>query len=349
MEARSSLSHFLHRHLLPLILLSYVLAATCPTMGMRIRDARLASFEIGPRRIEVSPQMLMLSYLLFAAGLAVKGDRVRQIATRPTIVFAGLAANLTVPLAYLLLVIIPAVAAWHNSEEGGTIIAGLALVSAMPVAGSSTGWARSAGGDMALSLGLVLASTLLSPLTTPFCLRLIVAASPSGHAADLGRLARHDAGTFLTLWVLLPSMLGLLARRILGGARAEAIERVLKPLGPLVLLVLCYSGAAACLPRVLHAPDWDFLGLTFAFVIGLCTLTFGCGLLIGRILKADRDQRAALTFALGMNNNGTGLVLASLALASRPTAVLPLIVYNLAQHVAAGIAGAWLRRSGPQG
>lgn len=43
-------------------------------------------------------------------------------------------------------------------------------------------------------------------------------------------------------------------------------------------------------------------------------------------------------FGLGMNNNGTGLVLGSLALANYPRVLLPIIFYNLVQHlVAAGV------------
>ncbi len=53
--------------------------------------------------------------------------------------------------------------AWHNPDEVQNILVGLALVASMPIAGSSTAWSQNADGDMALSLGLVLGSTLLSP------------------------------------------------------------------------------------------------------------------------------------------------------------------------------------------
>jgi bile acid:Na+ symporter, BASS family len=41
-------------------------------------------------------------------------------------------------------------------------------------------------------------------------------------------------------------------------------------------------------------------------------------------------------FGLGMNNNGTGLALASMTLAAHPRVMLPIIFYNLAQHLVAG-------------
>jgi len=41
-------------------------------------------------------------------------------------------------------------------------------------------------------------------------------------------------------------------------------------------------------------------------------------------------------YGLGMNNNGTRLVLASLVLASYPRVMVPIIFYNLVQHLVAG-------------
>lgn len=85
--------------------------------------------------------------------------------------------------------------------------------------------------------------------------------------------------------------------------------------------------------------------MTLGCVLGLCVLTFSCGYLIARLLGADRDQEAALVFGLGMSNNGTGQVLASIALASQPLVLLPIIVYDLSQHIVAGLVYAWLKPS----
>ncbi len=49
-------------------------------------------------------------------------------------------------------------------------------------------------------------------------------------------------------------------------------------------------------------------------------------------------------FGLGMNNNGTGLVLASMALADHPQVLLPIIFYNLVQHLIAGTVDRFLFR-----
>jgi len=43
-------------------------------------------------------------------------------------------------------------------------------------------------------------------------------------------------------------------------------------------------------------------------------------------------------FGLGMNNNGSGLVLASTTMADHPNVLLTIVAYNLVQQVVAGIA-----------
>jgi bile acid:Na+ symporter, BASS family len=43
-----------------------------------------------------------------------------------------------------------------------------------------------------------------------------------------------------------------------------------------------------------------------------------------------------LMFGLGMNNNGTGMVLAASSLVALPWAVVPVLAYNLVQHIVAG-------------
>ena len=148
-------------------------------------------------------------------------------------------------------------------------------------------------------------------------------------------------------WVLLPSALGIIARSTLGETRLPFVERRLKVVSPLSLLILCYANAAACLPQVLREPDWDFLGIVMVFVCGLCTVTFGAGHVIGRVVGAKIGAaEISLMFGLGMNNNGTGLVLASMAMTSQPLVMLPIILYNLVQHLIAGAVDMLLRRRG---
>ncbi len=336
MTARISMAfHLVHRHLLMFLVLSYLMAAMFPTAGLWIKDAKLVDLSIGAIQVKTTLPALLLAFLLFNAGLRARWERIRAIGARPALMLAGLTANLSVPVVYLL-ILMPILGLWHNPAEMANILVGLALVAAMPVAGSSTGWAQNVDGDMALSLGLVVGSTLLSPFTTPVVLSFLGVVSPESARAELQTLAGRQTGAFLTVWVLAPSLLGMISRHSLPKSWVDALERRLKPLATLTLLILCYANAAACLPQAFRNPDWDFLLIATAAVSGLCVLTFSAGYSIGRLFRANREERAALMFGMGMNNNGTGLVLASAALSSQPLVLLPIIFYNMAQHLVAG-------------
>ena len=65
-------------------------------------------------------------------------------------------------------------------------------------------------------------------------------------------------------------------------------------------------------------------------------LGFGAGAIVACFLQTSHPERTSLMFGLGMNNNGTGLVLASMTLADHPQVMLPIIFYNLVQHLVAG-------------
>src|SRR4029079_10747725 len=92
------------------------------------------------------------------------------------------------------------------------------------------------------------------------------------------------------------------------------------------------SNAAVSLPESVGNPDPDFLVVILALVLALCVVAFAAGAELARLLRGAPSQRVALMYGLGMNNNGTGLVLASLALADHPRVMLPIIFYNLVQQ-----------------
>lgn len=327
----------LHRYFLWLMIVAYALAGYAPAPGLWLRQVRLGAFGLPGGWTGVALPSLMLALLLVNAGLGVQPDRLRRLVRSPAVLVAGLAANLLVPLLFLvgasrtLLV-------WHNDSEAQCILAGLALVAAMPVAGSSTAWAHNADGDLSLSLGLVVLSTCLSPLTTPAVLCAASWVVSGAYAASLRELAGGGTSFFLLAYVLMPSLTGLCARSLLGEKRVLRAMPALKLVNSVNLLVLCYANAAVALPLVVTSPDWDFLAVMLAVVLALCVLGFISGWAVARLLRADTARQTALMFGLGMTNNGTGLVLAGTALAHLPVVMLPVISYNLVQHMVAAVA-----------
>ncbi|HET6574923.1 MAG TPA: bile acid:sodium symporter [Fimbriiglobus sp.] len=322
-----------HHYLLWLLVGSYALAAVLPQPGLWLRSVDIGKL-LPAGQPHVSLPSVLLGFLLFNAGLGVQTRRLWHLARRPTVLTAGVIANLVLPVTFVLGTA-TTMQLWHNPREVQEILVGLALIASMPVAGSSTAWVQNADGDLALSIGLVVFSTCLSPITTPLVLHAVGWMAHGEYANALHKLAAGEVSGFLTVYVLLPSVLGIAGRVLLGDGPFGRIRPSLKLSSSAVLLALCYANAAVALPQAVAQPDWDFLAVMLAIVLAMCCAGFVAGAGIGWASGADYAQRASFMFGLGMTNNGTGLVVAAGSLAHYPTVMVPIIFYNLVQHVVA--------------
>ena len=205
----ASISRFIHRRFIWLLIASYLLAGVAPAAGLWIRSAAWGG---------ASLPMLMLGFLLFNAGLGVNLADLNEIRREPRGLAFGLAANLLIPIAFIWLVM-HTMRLWHNPDEVQNILVGLALVASMPIAGSSTAWSQNAGGNVALSLALVLGSTFLSPLTTPLALHSVGLMTTGDYSEDLHELAGASTGWFLAVSVIIPVIAGLAVNRLLRARR----------------------------------------------------------------------------------------------------------------------------------
>jgi BASS family bile acid:Na+ symporter len=327
------LFEFVHRHILGFLVGSYVLAAVAPEFGLRLRS--LGLFGAGAWGLpEISAPSILLAFLLFSAGLGVGSHGLRSLARRPWILAVGVAANLFLPVAFILGTA-TTMQLWHNPREVQEVLVSLALIASMPVAGSSTTWVQNADGDLALSIGLVVLTTCLSPITTPMVLHAVSWMADGTYSVALHDLAAGGISGFLASNVLAPSVAGIVVGAVAGGKRIGRLRPFLKLASTGVLLVLCYANAAVALPQTIRQPDWDYLVIMLAIVTIMCAMGFVAGRLIGRAMGADRARCVSLMFGLGMNNNGTGLVVAAEALPHIPAVMVPIIFYNLVQHIVA--------------
>ena len=238
---------------------------------------------------------------------------------------------------------------WHDQDELQQILVGLALVASMPIAGGSTALVQNANGNLVLSLGLVLIliliSTILRPLLTPLVLHAVGFMATSDYAEDLHELSSDGAASFLGIWVILPSLLGILANWVIGVNRISMAMPYLKLINYVVLTLLICSNASLTLPNAVFHPDIDFLIIILVIVTLLCISAFASGYLLAHVFHADRKETVSLVFGLGMSNTGTGIVIISLALADHTQVMLPIIFYNLIQYL---MASAVYSRQGPK-
>jgi len=334
--------HFIHQNLLAFLLGLYVVAYVFPQPGLWIRSCNFGSVTwLDGSKLAVSLPVLMLSFLLLNAGLGTKAKELALLKKHPQLLIAGVLANTFVPLLFIFIFSVLG-HFWHSPDELQFSLMGLALVASMPIAGSSTAWAQNMNGNLSLSLGLVFITTALSPWLTPMVLHAIGFLTTGDAAEDLHELATQGAGAFLILSVVLPSIAGILLQKVLPSNWMPRLMPYLKAVNLINMLMLSYSNAAISLPAAFTHPDWDFLIMIFGVSSAYCAIAFGSGWLVAHYLRANTSEKASLMFGLGMNNNGSGLVLSSIALADHPQVMVPIIFYNLSQQVFAGLVDKFL-------
>jgi BASS family bile acid:Na+ symporter len=279
---------------------------------------------------------LLLGLLLFNAGLGIDRQQLARVGGRISVVPAAIVVGFVAPLTFVLLLGIASSLQSSTVPLHGLVL-GLSVVAAMPAAGSSAAWSQNTNGNLALSVALILCSTVISPLTAWATLTVITSLPGVLDSGTTPDGLTGYAAAFLTSWVLLPAVAGAAVREVVGEARITRWRTELKAVNLVVLLVLNYANASLSLPAAISRPDWDFLALTFLASLALCAVNFWAGAGVARLLGVDRTQWASLVFATGMRNNGAGLVLVATLFPLLPVVMLPVITYNVLQHALAGM------------
>ncbi|MFI9047209.1 bile acid:sodium symporter family protein [Streptomyces sp. NPDC053427] len=310
---------------------TYVVATALPAPGLWLRHPFVLPGANGAFSVALPP--LLLSLVLFAAGLQVHPDDLGHLLRRPAALLTGLALHLLTPL--LVIPLITFVLHRSPDSDGGSgLTAAMILIVAMPVAAGATVWTSKGRGAQSVMVGLVLASTLISPFTTPVTIGLL---SPLLQGDYQGTLSRAVYGNgFALAFVLLPCGAGLLARTLLSGS---SLNRLLGTAVPAALwgsLALTYVNASGALGTFLAHPRPVLLTAALAVASTVCVLCFAVGHVISRLLRMDASTASSVTLACGMNNSSASAVLLTTALPDRPHLLLPVLAYGLLQKLAAG-------------
>ncbi len=270
----------------------------------------------------------LLMLVMFGMGLTMKGDDFAQLLRQPKAIATGCAAQFTVmPLLAFLLG-----KAFRLPPE---LAVGVMLVGTCPGGTSSNVMTYMARGDIALSVGMTTASTLLAPLLTPLltwlCLRTSV---------------RVDApAMFLSIVqvVIVPVALGFAANRFLG-RRTQALTALL----PLV------SVAAICtivgyVIDANHAPLLSCAPSVAAVVVLHNLLGYAMGFLVGQALAMPRPKRNAIAIEVGMQNSGLATSLAATAFPAMPLATVPGVVFSVWHNLSGAVVANLMARHGGDG
>ncbi|KOU54392.1 sodium-dependent transporter [Streptomyces sp. WM6378] len=315
------------------VLLSYTCALFLPGPGLWLGHTH--TIPLGPvLGLPLSAAPCLLSLVLFSAGIQVPVRELGRVLRRPSALLAGLALHLAIPL-----LVIPLVAfLLHKSPDtdgGSGLITAMILIVAMPVAAGATVWTGKGDGDQPTMVGLVLASTLLSPLTTPLVIQLLAPLLSGGYANSLTASVHTAGGGFTLVGVVLPCAAGILVRLTLP---ASQLRRALSVVAPGALggsLVLTYVNASGALGSFIAQPRPLLIVAALAVAALVCVLSFVLGRGAARLLRLAPPAASSLTLACGMNNSSASAVLITTALPDKPHLLLPVLAYGLLQKTAA--------------
>lgn len=241
--------------------------------------------------------MLMLSLMMFAVALGLRKEHFSFFKTNPKVYFAGVLAQ-TVGLPALTV----ALCALVNPQP--SIALGMILIACCPGGNTSNLLALFGRADTALSVSLTATSSVAAAILTPISILFWSGLYPP--TAALLTEIDLDAVSFLiqTLIILaMPLFLGM----ALGHFAPTLASKLHKPLATAagIGLGLIIIGAL-----IKFGPILFEIGIwILALVIVHNALAFLLGFLSGLASKANVRQRRALTFEVGIQNSGLGIVI----------------------------------------
>lgn len=259
---------------------------------------------------------VFLGVAMFGMGLTIKMGDFQVVFSHPKEVVIGAVAQYTVmPLVAWALAV-----GFHLPKD---IALGVILVGCCPGGTASNVITYIAGGDVALSVGMTIISTLAAPLMTPFLVYTLAGAwvQVSFWAMVLS----------VVKVILIPVLLGILLRTLFG-KQIQRVSEVL-PLISVVSIVMIICGIVA-----VNAEKIVSCGALVLGVVALHNL-FGMGLGLGaaKIFKVEYSKATAIAIEVGMQNSGLAVSLATANFAANPLATLPGAIFSVWHNISGSV------------
>ena len=275
-------------------------------------------------------QTVILGIIMLTMGLTLTTDDFRILARRPLDILIGACAQfLIMPcVAYLLVRVFrlePALAL------------GILLVGCCPGGVSSNIMSYLCHGDVAFSVGMTCASTLLAPVMTPLLMELTA-----------GEIIAIDAvGMFLNILIvtIIPVGIGCFLNYTYSHKESFPTIQSLMPGLSVTCLACIVGGVISTVHDDLVARGLWLFVWTFAVVFCHNSLGYLLGWLAGRLAGFSVAKKRTISIEVGMQNAGLATVLAGTFFAAQPLAVLPCAI-SCAWHSISGtiLAGIFLSR-----
>ncbi len=255
---------------------------------------------------------IFLGAAMFGMGLTIKASDFRIVFTRPKDLFIGCLLQYTVmPLAAFALA-----KAFGLSAD---LALGVILVGCCPGGTASNVITYVAGGDVPLSVGMTIVSTILAPVCTPALVYVL-----AGSWVEVSLLTMMMS---VVKVVLIPVLLGILIYRLFP-KQVDAVRDLL-PLVSVIAIVMIISGIVGS--------NAEKILTCGALVMIVVAIHNGIGLLLGtgaaKLLKLDEKKVTAIGIEVGMQNSGLAISLATANFALNPLATLPGAIFSVWHNI----------------
>lgn len=233
---------------------------------------------------------VMLGVIMLGMGLTLTVADFRRVAKMPRAVIAGVVLQFTVmPLSGAVL------AGLFGLSNG--LAVGLILVACCPGGTASNVIAYMARANVALSVSMTMASTLVAIALTPLL---------TGWLAGVYiEIDRWNLFLDMVSVVLVPVIVGVALARYLPGLTRRIVP--VAPIVSIVFVVLIVAGIVAKSKPLIEANA----GVLLVALLALHALGFGLGWLMAQVLGFVRDDLRTISIEVGMQNSGLGASLAS--------------------------------------
>ncbi len=273
-------------------------------------------------------QTAILGVIMLTMGLTLTSDDFRILLKRPFDILIGACAQF---------IIMPGVA-WllvHIFHLEPALALGIMLVGCCPGGVSSNIMSFLCHGDVAFSVGMTCASTLLAPVMTPLLMQLLA-----------GEIIHIDTiGMFTNIFIvtIIPVALGCTLNYFYSHKTFFPTLQRLMPGVSVTCLAIIVGGVISTVHDDLVSRGFMLFILTFAVVFCHNSLGYLLGWFAGRLAKFNVAKKRTISIEVGMQNAGLATVLAANFFAAQPLAVLPCAI-SCAWHSISGtiLAGVFL-------
>ena len=270
-------------------------------------------------------QTVILGVIMLSMGLTLSADDFRVLARRPADILIGTCAQFVImPLVAWLLV-----GVWHLEPA---LALGILLVGCCPGGVSSNIMSYLCHGDVAFSVGMTCASTMLAPVMTPLLMKLT-----AGEIIEIDTLGMFSNILIVTV---LPVGLGCLLNYLTSSKSSFPTLQGMMP-GVSVIGLACIVGGVI---STVHSSLMERGLLLFLWTFGVVfchnALGYLLGWMAGKLAGFNTAKKRTISIEVGMQNAGLATVLSSTFFAAQPLAVLPCAI-SCAWHSISGtlIAG----------